>query len=149
MGRPGAGRRGRASARSRSTLRRAATEPGGRSSPRTATANSLTSSTRSRRRRGTGSSSAWPRRGTSKDLEGLKHVKGLLVEKANAADAQAEQEAREAAERAAPSSVEDQSAAALERTPTEVIAGAEAFLNNPNMMRELAEDFQKLGVAGE
>jgi hypothetical protein len=91
------------------------------------------------------------------DVGKLKNVKALLVEKAQEADELAEQAAQEAAEQAAQEAAdeaisdepENKSAKALEATPEDVKAAAEAFLNNPNLMEELAADFEKLGIAGE
>src|SRR5262249_46556726 len=91
------------------------------------------------------------------DLDSLKGVKALLVEKAQEADELAEQAAQEAAEQAAqeandaaaPDEPADKSAKALEETPKDIIAAAQAFLMNPDLMEELAADFEKLGIAGE
>ena len=71
-----------------------------------------------------------------------------LVSSAKEADVVAERLAREAAE-AATSGNQDLSAKALTQTPKDIIAAAEAYLENPDLMGELAEDLAKLGIAGE
>jgi hypothetical protein len=81
--------------------------------------------------------------------EELKGVKKSLAQKAEEADDQAAQEAQEAAEDLANAAEENESEKELKATPKEVRAAAEAFLQNPKMMDELAEDLKKLGIAGE
>ena len=57
--------------------------------------------------------------------------------------------AEEAASRSGPERAEDRSARALEATSPEIVDSAKAFLRNPDLMGELGDDLQKLGIAGE
>src|SRR5262245_21132129 len=75
----------------------------------------------------------------------LAGIEDLLVEKAQEADALAE----EAASNTATTPVVDESAMALEQTPEEVREAARAFLESPDFLDELAGDLEKLGIAGE
>jgi len=79
------------------------------------------------------------------DLAELQDLDDLLVQRAQDADALAEQAAEQAAEEPAI----DKTAKALKGTDKKVIKAAKAFLKNPKLMDELAEDFKKLAIAGE
>ncbi len=71
-------------------------------------------------------------------------VEDDLVEEAEKADAIAETAAKKGTQPEV-----DETAKALKETPTDVLELAKAFLSNPDLLEELADDFQKLGIAGE
>jgi hypothetical protein len=77
------------------------------------------------------------------DLDGIDE---LLAQAAEQADEEAEEAAKKGAAKAKGA---DASQKALEETPEEIKEAAEAFLSNPDLMDELAEDMERLGIVGE
>jgi hypothetical protein len=83
------------------------------------------------------------------DADGLKALEQELYKKAEEADSQAEQAARDEAADVESAAATDASVRALEETPREAKAKAMAWLKSPDLMEELAADLETIGIVGE
>lgn len=86
-------------------------------------------------------------------VEAVAHVHDWIIQEADAADAKVEQAAAKGDAKGRPNRTKkgavDQSAHILENTPEDILEAARTFLENPDMMGELAQDLESLGIAGE